>query len=267
MDEAETVQEQSVALERSQIAKLLLGASILGLVAVAIMVMWSAAKDSNSSVGEASQLVFNALLPLFGTWVGAVVAYYFSRENFESASRSVQAMAKQSALGRRLRAVAVREAMLAKAKMKLVQLSAEESEDESKVVLKTRLLDQLAGPVSRMPVLDQKGVARYMIHESLLFRFNYEAPRQAAVGDQTPGKQFDIETATLKDFLDHNGMRELVGRAMAFVPESGTLADAKAAMDKVADCRDVFVTKSGKNTEPVVGWIANTVFENYAEFE
>ena len=32
--------------------------------------------------------LFGMLLPLIGTWVGTVLAYYFSKDNFEAASKT-----------------------------------------------------------------------------------------------------------------------------------------------------------------------------------
>lgn len=248
---------------RGEIAKTLIWISVGGLVAISLILILATAYVSTDDVADVSQLIFNALLPLFGTWVGAIVAFYFSSENFKEASKSVQDIAKQSALGRRLRTVSVREAMLPKIKIKLVQLTAAEASDESKVELKSRLIDALAGPVSRIPVLNPDGSAKYIVHESLLFRFSHERALAAATG----GQAFDLSKATLKDFLDHEGMRELVSSTMAFVAVAGTLADAKAAMDKISDCRDVFVTAEGSQSEPIQGWITNTTLESYAQFE
>ena len=33
-----------------------------------------------------TQLLFSSLLPLFGSWVGTVLAYYFSKDNYEAAA-------------------------------------------------------------------------------------------------------------------------------------------------------------------------------------
>ena len=39
---------------------------------------------------EASQLVLTSILPLVGTWIGTVLAFYFAKDNFESASRATR---------------------------------------------------------------------------------------------------------------------------------------------------------------------------------
>ena len=41
-------------------------------------------------IGGGKRTLLRILLPVFATWVGTVLAYYYGRENFESASREVQ---------------------------------------------------------------------------------------------------------------------------------------------------------------------------------
>ena len=44
--------------------------------------------------GQASTLVFNALLPVFGTWAGALLAFYFSKESLDSATKNVNELTR-----------------------------------------------------------------------------------------------------------------------------------------------------------------------------
>ena len=59
----------------------------LALAAMAILVV---AIFDTGALKETSQNVFNGLLPLFGAWVGAVLAFYFSKVNFQTVSESVR---------------------------------------------------------------------------------------------------------------------------------------------------------------------------------
>jgi len=66
----------------------------IGPIAIAVLsvVIVGAAAFTNAGTGlkESTQLVFTAVLPLVGTWVGTVLAFYFAKENFEAASRATK---------------------------------------------------------------------------------------------------------------------------------------------------------------------------------
>src|SRR5436309_10720062 len=74
---------------RRWLAAGIVGASILGIVVLSIVAISTAGKDR----AETSRLVFSAVLPLLGTWVGTVLAFYFARENLEAATESTLALA------------------------------------------------------------------------------------------------------------------------------------------------------------------------------
>lgn len=58
----------------------------IGFAIVAVCVL----KDENrvERAFQILQYVFGALLPLWGTWIGTILAFYYSKDNFESASKS-----------------------------------------------------------------------------------------------------------------------------------------------------------------------------------
>ena len=119
-----------------------------------------------------------------------------------------------------------------------------------------KLLDlhgKYGGIVTRMPVLDDIGAARHVIHQSLVYKF-ISAKSIAASESGTP---FDPKGLTLEDFLNFKNMRQIVTEAIAFVPETANLEQAKAEMEKISKCQDVFVTESGKRDEPIKGWLTN----------
>lgn len=112
------------------------------------------------------------------------------------------------------------------------------------------LISKLGPEVTRIPLVRSDRTARCVIHEGLLCRYVAKATYASPSGDFVP------EEANLKDFLDADDNRILV-TALAFVPPSTSLADAKEAMEKVEHCRDVFVTEHGLAEEPVLGWLTN----------
>ena len=115
------------------------------------------------------------------------------------------------------------------------------------------LHQMLGGVVTRIPVLDHAGVAKCVIHQSLLYKFLADKGIEAAKA----GASLDVRSFSLKDFLDAPGMRELVQDSMGFAPVGATLAEAKQAMDQLKNCQDVFVTERGSRDEPVLGWLTD----------
>ena len=54
----------------------MIGVTILGIVVIGFA-------EQGQSRSDAARLVFGSLLPLLGTWVGTVLAFYFAKANFE----------------------------------------------------------------------------------------------------------------------------------------------------------------------------------------
>jgi len=96
---------------------------------------------------ETTKYVFGTLLPLLGTWVGTILAYYFSMENLAAATQSVTDLAKTVTAMDKLRAVLVRDKMrpLAKSIIETVKPG-----DETNV----KLVDLLNSDYSRDTAVD-----------------------------------------------------------------------------------------------------------------
>jgi len=105
-------------------------------------------------------------------------------------------------------------------------------------------LEALCGPgITRIPVLDNTGALRYLVHRSLLKEFiaNWQ-------GKNPP---------TLADLANDTATRAFIYDAITFAAQSATVGEAKAAMDSTHKCQDVIVTLNGKREEPVIGWLTN----------
>jgi hypothetical protein len=105
----------------------------------------------------------------------------------------------------------------------------------------------LATPVSRIPVLNDDKSARYIIHESQLYKFVAQNSTQGAF---TPANHHLGQLAT----------DAAIGpkiKALAYVRVDATLADAKAEMERAPGAQDVIVTQDGTPRQPVLGWLTN----------
>jgi hypothetical protein len=144
--------------------------------------------------------------------------------------------------------------MIPLASITAVRISA--GQDEKSISL-GKLRGVLKQGFNRIPILGDKDIGKYVIHQSLFYKFIAEKSFE-------PQSGFQFDTATLEDFLNHPTMRDAVQKTIAFVGQGQTLADAKLRMDEVEGCQDVFVTESGKAGEPVVGWLTNVGIAKHA---
>jgi hypothetical protein len=102
-------------------------------------------------------------------------------------------------------------------------------------------------PVSRVPVINDDKSIRYVIHESQIYKY---------VAQHSTAGAFDPANHHLGQLAADPTIGPKI-KAFAYVALSGTLADAKAEMEKVPGTQDVIVTEDGKPDKPVIGWLTN----------
>jgi len=227
---------------------MLIVTSVVGLLLISIVILIPIGVDQ-----ETKKLVFNALVPLFGTWVGTVIAYYFSRENFATAAGTMTQLASASA---GLTGTLCTAAMIEKAKIGgLATIPA--GKGPADLNLKTDFLDKLTPIITRIPVVDSTDAIRYVVHDEVLHKFVFKKSTVPPAGG------FDVATATLADVLADQELSQLV-TAFATLSISATLADAKQQMDAKPHSTDVFVTPDGTPTKPILGWITDNIIASYA---
>lgn len=220
---------------RTWLALAIVGLSVVGIAAVsAVAMIWA----SDADRPEAARLVFSAVLPLLGTWVGTVLAFYFARENLQAATDSTIRLAGG------LRAdTPVTEVMIPRTAITAVKLAANQNAED---VPLADLVSLLGPGRRRIPILDSKDAVIYVVHEATLTAFAAAA-----------GKQLSQLTEKMSDLLARSELAKAV-QAIAVVPPTAVLEEARARMKAVEGCNDVFVTSGGQRQDPVVGWLTNT---------
>lgn len=234
---------------REYIATIVVSSGILGTIVIGVAVIVLDSKNPS----DAAKLVLSSLLPLWGTWVGTVLAYYFSTKNFEAASQSTKELLS---LDKQLASIPVRQAMIPRSKIVSMAISAGTT-PEQKLVVEIRS-EMTISKMQRLPVLFPDDHARYIIHLSTLDRFiAAEALKAGSAGTATPAGP-SVSELKLQDLLDRAPeLRVVLEGTFAFVKESASLAEAKLAMATTPNCQDVFVTQTGKKDEAVLGWLTN----------
>jgi predicted transcriptional regulator len=226
---------------RSRLAGWIVGLSVVGISLLSAATIVLATTDNTQA--ETTRLVFGSVLPLFGTWVGTILAFYFARENFAAATESTLRLT-----GQLTAETPVSDAMIPRSAMMVHQLAA--GEGEAEVPLRA-LVDrmQMTG-FKRIPVLEADGAVVWVIHESLILSYA-QFQSVSATDDSFLGE-------SLADLRSVPALRAL-SEAIAFVDKRARVRDARERMRATSGCNDVFVTETGAPTEAVVGWITNTL--------
>jgi hypothetical protein len=201
--------------------------------------------------GDRSQAkeILTMILPMIGTWVGTVLAFYFGKEQLEAATRSVTSIARELTPDEKLRSIRVADKMIPRSAAYVV------NEDPSRLKLVeavTNLDREKKG--NRLPVLKADDEPLFVVHRSTMDRFIAKA---AAAGKVAA----ELQLLTLHDLMTDPEFKAKLETSFAVVPQTATLADAKRAMESTPWCQDIFVTQGGARNEPIVGWITNVIIE------
>ena len=222
---------------RKRLAGWIVGISIIGVVLISAVAILAA--DDH---GEMSQQVFSSVLPLFGTWVGTVLAFYFARDNLQAATESTLRLT-----GRADTATPVTDVMIPAADFIAYDLGTNQRPEDIKLADVHAKMREITPPSRRLPIRDAAGAVLYVVHDSTLTAF------AEAVGQTTASLD-----KTLGDLLANAEFKELVS-AIGYVPEKASVAEGRTVMASIKNCNDVFVTANGKQEERAIGWLTNTL--------
>ena len=226
---------------RSKLAYLILFISILAITVLAVYVIYHK-PDSGLNI-------FNIVLPVFASWVGTILAFYFGRENFESANKQVRELVRK--LTPEERAQAKVDSIL-RSFDNLVHFQVPSGKGTPDVKI-SDLRSKFLNNVTRLPVVDAEKRPKYMIHDSSIDKY------MAGEGTQDD---------SLEQFLTaqkRSGFEYGADKGFILVSVESTLADAKRKMEEKRPCQDIFVTRNGTVDEPLLGWISNVRLFKYIQ--
>jgi hypothetical protein len=223
------------------------GASVLLVVVAVVAIIYSTDKD------QTSIQILGQLLPLVGTWVGTVLAFYFTKESFQVAQKGALETFKQITPDEEARSIRASEVMIPVASFDKLTIASGQTPGDVPIA------DVLKGMRrGRLPVVGADGVLVCLIHESTLFEFLKDQAQSNVSYD-------DAVRKSLQDLLDSTRKRrgqemkygDFFRTTTVFVPGDATLHDTKVALSSAPQARDVFVTQNGKPSEPLQGWLTD----------
>jgi hypothetical protein len=239
---------------REKMSKGIIYTIVIGTLAIGIFLLVAEICFNKGTNG--ASFVTQSLLPLWGTWVGTILAFYFGKSNFEAVSKSYQEVIRKLTPEEKIASIKVKDIMIPFDK--ITALIYEKDKDRT---LEDLLNIEDFKQRSRYAIFHEDGTLAYIIHRS---EFTCYISKSIFEGRQIE----EVKATTLDQFI-HAGQRASETptwiSAVAFVPAAANLLEAKQAMDAVKKCHDVFITLNGKKSEPVLGLITNTMILEHSK--
>ena len=182
-------------------------------------------------------------LPLLGAWVGAVIAYYFGKEQFEVAAEQTNKLLSR---GQKLAKYTARDIMIPLPGSGTSGAFVEDTDGNGVIVdEKANEFAKTKMGRNRRAVLKKNGHPLMAIHRSTLT--DYATTIDAAQG-QPEIKHIETNAPDLWRRLttyETASMSESLDRILDRMESKGT------------DCTDVFITENGNRDSRAIGWITN----------
>jgi hypothetical protein len=212
---------------------------------------------------ESSQNVMTATLPLYGTWVGTILAFYFSRNAFEAASTASTRNAEiYNQITRSLvSGASPPDNTLAKISLKSLANGLIFSENDLAKPLKNVVADMVSKERYKVIVVDAE--KKYVDLISRIMASAFLEPA-GSISAQPANANSPNAPPSIKDFLNWRKNQGAKAQPIViYLPETATLADADAKLKETPGCRDVIVTSDGNPTSPVVVYVTDVDINEY----
>jgi hypothetical protein len=227
---------------RNLIAIIITGFVVIITVIIAVYEMWFTSAPNMDFIGK-------SLLPLWGTWIGTVLAFYFGKSNFDAVSSSYQAAIKALTPEDKIAQLPVKDIMIPVNQLQYLVFDEEKG---------NKIKDILALPrfamFNRFAVFESNRILKCIIHRSTFNQFIVNKLNDIE-------KKSKVDELILQDIIDEKSpvIKNMLINGFNFIHINANLLDAKKALDAKPECLDIFVTANGKSTEPVMGLITNNM--------
>lgn len=205
------------------------------------------------------QYVFGALLPLWGTWIGTIMAFYFSKENFESASRNTKDILDKVITAQdKLKSIKVEEVMIDINQISYFKL--EDNKEFDEVLIKDLRERLTMYNRSRLPVITEDNRIKSIIHLSTIDKF---------IADvfSINSSEFSYDELTIAKAKKNRYFNDVLLNGFKILKRGASLLEAQKLMESNKLCNDVFITENGSANEPIIGWVTNITISEKAQLK
>ena len=182
-------------------------------------------KEQRDQFFDIAKYVLGVLLPVIGAWVGTVLAFYFGQVNFDAASKSAANLVRQLSPREKLQAEPAGQAMMKINDVTAFKIPSDKTEADITI---RKLIDDgferdKSRPRQRLPILDNDGKGKYVLHRSTIDAF---------IAPKKHPPDVDESTLSLKDLLEDPKIKDYIVNSFLPLAQDATLADAKDLLDK-----------------------------------
>jgi hypothetical protein len=221
-----------------------IGTAAIAILAVALIIAFyqlaAINAPNNPVMGKIDSLlmgVFTAVLPVFATWVGTVLAFYFTKESFRQAAQS----ALEASQGAKPPVLAI-DRMIPYANIGKITVA---NEAEARGTTMKEVFAKFNDQTTMCLMFTQKQVP--------LFILRNKTPPMPSDWNKETFKN-DEQTKVAAYLAANNKANEANATKFDFLPRTATLDAARTKMATM-DGDDLFITETGDKAEPVLGWI------------
>ena len=224
---------------------LIISVIVLATIGIFVADIVFSCKDPNY---EDFKMTTQTLIPLWGTWVGIVLAFYYGKSNFDQVTASYKKVIDKLSPNEKLAQMSIDKVMIPFQRMEVMDY--EEALDQT---LGAILASKKFEKYSRFAFVDSHQILRKMIHRKNLTQYITD---QIGEGNSNP------LAITFAQFLEDSenataDQKTKWGFQSVFIPECSNMLDAKRAIFSIPHNRDVFVTQNGLPDEAIIGLVTD----------
>ncbi len=232
---------------RAWLAYLVFSASFACVLLISAFAIFNAKEADKQTT---TQNVMNMTIPLYGTWMGTIMAFYFSRSSFEAATSASRTNAETFQIYQSGAATAAPPDKLANIKISSILNGLQVKETDLTKKLEQVLKEITEKQRTRLIVLNADQSYRTIVYRKTIEAFLTGQANKAAL--------------LLSDFINFVNSQPLEAQPKAvFIGQDKTLADAYSMMKGKLGSRDVVVTATGATSEEVKGYLTDYEIEQF----
>jgi hypothetical protein len=244
------------------------GTVLLAGVAILVTLRFTAIKDPTGKEAF-SQVkdILTLLLPVFGTWIGTVLAFYFTKENLEAASNNMNKLVNQVvSMNQRFEAMYTKDVMARFPNFTFKYVKDEAGWRALKLTELIALMESTG--TERLPIIiEGADTFHFLIYRSTIERFIaglQNGSIKLEVGSTSASPNLTINDLAKSDFKVFKWISELNAH-QPFVSPDAKLSEVQKYMQDLKYCQDVFVTSNGQGSGKLLGWVTDENIADKAE--